>query len=218
MDYGYIFAPIEEIITNELKTTIPPKEHLLIFNDMLDEEGNNVDYSNRRAYSNRVYELAVGYSVNDLGKELRDKGLESPKLVSYKDYEEDYINRNLLQLRLSSISLIVTIILTLLIHISSTISWITRRKEELAVYYLNGSTWLNSSLICIFSDAFNLILGAFLGVVLCNYVEGFMYSPTYSPSYIAVFVVMAVLYLISHIPAMILLNSHSPIEAYRRND
>ncbi len=104
-----------------------------------------------------------GYTEEDLFRELEKQGFGDMRLLSYnyllEKYDHDFVD----EIRVSRVMLIISSLLSIAVIAGSFFSNYVRKRKELALYELLGSTWSSSILLSLSPYLLSIILGTLLG-------------------------------------------------------
>ena len=104
-----------------------------------------------------------GYTEEDLFRELEKQGFGDMRLLSYNYLLEKYDHDFADEIRVSRVMLIISSLLSIAVIAGSFFSNYVRKRKELALYELLGSTWSSSILLSLSPYPLSIILGTLLG-------------------------------------------------------
>ncbi len=104
-----------------------------------------------------------GYTEEDLFRELEKQGFGDMRLLSYNYLLEKYDHDFADEIRVSRVMLIISSLLSIAVIAGSFFSNYVRKRKELALYELLGSTWSSSILLSLSPYLLSIILGTLLG-------------------------------------------------------
>jgi len=160
-----------------------------------------------------------GYTLDDLRNELSEDGFDDISLISYnyllEKYEHDYAD----EIRTSRIMLLVSAILTIAVIASSFFSNYIRKRKELAIYNLLGSTWSESIIMSLSPYILSIVFGTLFGWSYWYYHTYFeardvgISVPIYL--FIVLFSIYLVLYSLMGLVYYLCFKRLKPVEQYR---